>query len=218
MRNYVWLSYVFLRLAPENRFPAAVNDSWEALLWLHRPETISKLEIDISRLSVGGSSAGGNLAAVMTHKARLSSKYSSSISFKKQVLCVPVMDNTATVETNWAWKEFEHTPALPAAKMLWYRNHYIPDKSLWSNPEASPLLYSNEDGHWKELPPARVIVGELDVLRAEGEAYVQKLREAGVEADLHVMQGMPHPFLAMDGALEAGRTAITLFVEAVKSV
>ncbi|CRG83565.1 hypothetical protein PISL3812_00918 [Talaromyces islandicus] len=203
------------RLAPENPFPAAVHDSWEALLWLHTASTISTLRINTHSLSIGGSSAGGNLAAVLTHKALLEKP--ADIKFTKQILIVPVTDNTATTENTWSWKEFEHTPALPAPKMMWYRNHYLPDTKEWSNPEASPLLYPNDDNHWAKLPPAVVVVGELDVLRGEGEAYATKLRENGVDAAVHVMQGMPHPFLAMDGVLQAGKDAITHMVEGVKS-
>lgn len=94
--------------------------------------------------------------------------------------------------------------------MLWYRNHYLPDEKTWGEPEASPLLY--EDG-WEAQPKALVVVGELDVLRTEGELYAEKLRGAGVEVDLRIMKGMPHPFLAMDGALQQGRDTITAMVE-----
>jgi acetyl esterase/lipase len=145
----------------------------------------------------------------MTHKA-----LSRQIQFTKQILIVPVMDNTATIDNNWSWRDFQHTPALPAAKMLWYRNHYLPDQKDWANPEASPLLYDHDN--WSGLPSAVIIVGELDVLRAEGEQYAEKLRKAGVDVDLHVMQGMPHPFLAMDAVLEAGKRAITLLCEGVE--
>ncbi|QGA21336.1 hypothetical protein EYB26_009046 [Talaromyces marneffei] len=204
------------RLAPENPFPAAVHDCWEALIWLHTPSTITHLNINPkSKLSVGGSSAGGNLAAILTHKALL--ERPGKINIVAQALSVPVTDNTASPENNWAWKEFEFTAALPALKMMWYRKHYLPDEKEWGNPEASPLLYSNEDGHWAKLPPAVVVVGELDVLRGEGEGYAKKLQENGVKAEVHVMKGMPHPFLAMDAVLEAGRDAITLLVEVVKS-
>jgi acetyl esterase/lipase len=95
-------------------------------------------------------------------------------------------------------------------KMLWYRKHYLPDEKTWAEPEASPLLY--KDG-WEKQPKALVVVGELDVLRSEGEAYAEKLRKAGVEADLKIMKGMPHPFLAMDGVLQQGRDAIMFMVE-----
>lgn len=203
-------------LAPENPFPAAVHDCWEALLWLHTPSTITHLNINVkSKLSVGGSSAGGNLAAILTHKSLLEKP--GQINIVAQALNVPVTDNTASPENNWAWKEFEFTAALPALKMMWYRKHYLPDEKEWRNPEASPLWYGNDDGHWAKLPRAVVVVGELDVLRGEGEAYATKLQENGVKAEVHVMKGMPHPFLAMDAVLEAGRDAITLLVECVKS-
>jgi len=99
---------------------------------------------------------------------------------------------------------------------MWYRWHYLPDEKTWGEPEASPLLYGEEDGRWGKLPKALVVVGELDVLRSEGEAYAEKLERNGVRADLKIMRGMPHPFLAMDGALQQGRDAITFMVEALK--
>lgn len=147
----------------------------------------------------------------MTHKSL--SRPELSIKFHAQVLIVPVTDNTATIANNWSWKEFQHTPALPAPKMMWYRKHYLPNEADWCNPEASPLLYEDD---WSKLPPATVIVGELDVLRAEGEQYAEKLKKADVPVELHVMQGMPHPFLAMDAVLEAGKKAITLVCEAAE--
>lgn len=198
-------------MAPESPYPAAVHDSWEALLWLNNPSTASLLSINLHKVAAGGSSAGGNLAAIMCHKA-LSSP-SIVPKFLVQLLIVPVTDNTAWTTNNLSWKENEFTPALPALKMLWYRKHYLPDEKTWSEPEASPLLYT--DG-WTEQPKALVVVGELDVLRTEGEEYVEKLKRAGVETDLRIMKGMPHPFLAMDGALQQGRDTITYMVEALK--
>lgn len=199
------------RLAPETPFPAAVHDCWEALLWLVS-DGAPALEIDTSKMATGGSSAGGNLASIMTHKAMT---LSPPVQFRVQLLSVPVMDNTATVANNEAYRVCEHSPALPAAKMLWYRHHYLPNKADWTNPEASPLFYEDD---WTKLPPALIMVGELDVLRTEGEQYAEKLRRAGVEVDLQVMKGMPHPFLAMDGALQEGKRSITLMVDGLKRV
>ncbi|KAL5328654.1 hypothetical protein ACEPPN_002156 [Leptodophora sp. 'Broadleaf-Isolate-01'] len=198
------------RLAPENPYPAAVHDSWEALLWLHSTAA-SLLSLNLSKVAVGGSSAGGNLAAIMCHKA-LSSP-SIVPKFVVQLLIVPVTDNTANPKNTLSWRENEFTPALPALKMLWYRKHYLPNEKTWADPEASPLLYPSG---WEKQPKALVVVGELDVLRSEGEAYAEKLSAAGVEADLKVMKGMPHPFLAMDGVLQQGRDTITFMVEALK--
>jgi triacylglycerol lipase len=97
--------------------------------------------------------------------------------------------------------------------MLWYRNHYLPNAVDCTNPEASPLFYQ---GDWSKLPPALVMVGELDVLRTEGEQYAEKLQKSGVEVDLQVMKGMPHPFLAMDGVLSEGKRCITLMCDALQ--
>jgi acetyl esterase/lipase len=148
----------------------------------------------------------------MCHKAL--SAPSLVPSFKLQLLIVPVTDNTASPSPRTvSWKENQYSPALPAAKMMWYRHHYLPDEKTWAEPEASPLLY--EDG-WAEQPKALVVVGELDVLRSEGEEYAEKLRRNGVQAELKIMKGMPHPFLAMDGVLQQGRDTITFMVEALK--
>ena len=200
-----------LRLAPENRWPAAVHDCWEALLWL-LADGPSRLSVDTTKMATGGSSAGGNLASIITHKALT---LSPPVHFLAQLLSVPVADNTATVVNNESYRRYERTPALPAPKMLWYRNHYLPDEADWANPEASPLFYR---GDWTQLPRALVMVGELDVLRTEGEQYAEKLKKAGVEVDLQVMKGMPHPFLAMDGVLQEGKRSITLMCDLLKEV
>lgn len=134
-----------LSLAPENPYPAAVHDCWEALLWLLQ-QGPSALSINPSRIATGGSSAGGNLAAIMTHKALT---LSPPVHFQAQLLSVPVTDNTATVANNESYRRYEHTAALPAPKMIWYRDHYLPNEADRTNPEASPLFYT---GDWAKLP------------------------------------------------------------------
>ena len=156
----------------------------------------------------GGSSAGANLAAVMCQRAA----DRGFPEFTLQLLSVPVMDNTADKTNNTSWNENQNSPALPAPKMLWYRNHYLPNKEDWSHPEASPLFWK---GDFSKLPTACFVVGELDVLRTEGEQFASKLRTAGVKVDFNVMKGQPHPFIAMDAVLEAGSRAITIFCEAL---
>lgn len=195
------------RLAPENPFPAAVEDSWEGVLWT-LAEGRDKLGLDTTKMATGGSSAGGNLAAIMCQRAVAR----GTTKFSLQLLSVPVMDNSADVGTNASWTENQHSPALPAPKMLWYRSHYLPKKEDWTHPEASPLFWK---GDWTKLPHAVFVLGELDVLRTEGEQFAQKLKDAGVAADVNIMEGQPHPFIAMDEALEAGSRAITLFCEAL---
>ena len=104
------------RLAPENPYPAAVQDSWEALLWL-QSTAASLLCLDLTKVAIGGSSAGGNLAAIMCHKAL--SAPSIVPKFVAQLLIVPVTDNTADTKNTVSWRENEFTPVLPALKMLW---------------------------------------------------------------------------------------------------
>ncbi|KXJ88056.1 alpha/beta hydrolase fold-domain-containing protein [Microdochium bolleyi] len=195
------------RLAPENPFPSAVEDAWEGVLWV-LGEGKDKLGLDTSKLATGGSSAGANLAAIMCQRAA----DRGTAKFSLQLLSVPVMDNTADTTNNASWAENQHSPALPAPKMLWYRNHYLPNKSDWAHPEASPLFWK---GDFAKLPPACFVVGELDVLRTEGEQFAEKLREKGVKVEFNLMKGQPHPFIAMDEALEDGRRAITFFCDAL---
>ncbi|KAB8068789.1 alpha/beta hydrolase fold-domain-containing protein [Aspergillus leporis] len=199
------------RLAPEDPYPAALHDCWESLLWLISDGS-SRLSINTSKMATGGSSAGGNLASIITHKALT---LSPPVHFLAQLLSVPVTDNTATVENNESYRLYQHTPALPAAKMIWYRNHYLPNHADRISPEASPLFY---EGDWSKLPRALVMVGELDVLRTEGEQYAENLKKAGVKVDLQVMKGMPHPFLAMDKALKEGKRSITLMCDLLNEV
>ncbi|KAI0473574.1 Alpha/Beta hydrolase protein [Xylariaceae sp. FL0804] len=202
------------RLAPEHPYPAAVEDCWEAVLWA-LGQGAKVLGIDPSKLAAGGSSAGGNLTAIMCQRAAAAAARGESggPKFMLQLLSVPVMDNTADPSCGGSWKENRKAPALPAPKMLWYREHYLPDRAHWADPEASPLRWQ---GDWALLPPAVIVVGELDVLRDEGRAFGERLREAKVRADVHTMKGQPHPFIAMDGVLTAGKEAITLFCDALE--
>ncbi|KAJ9604496.1 hypothetical protein H2200_011332 [Cladophialophora chaetospira] len=165
----------------------------------------SRLNLDLTKVAISGASAGANIAAVIAQKAVL--RPQAGVSLRSQVLVVPPTDNTALPCTSSSWKEFEFTAHLPAKKMLWYRHHYLPNSADWSHLEASPLLAP--DDVFKLLPRSYIIVGELDVLRHDGEEYARKLKANGVPTEVHVAEGMPHPFLAMDAVLEAGRTAIT---------
>lgn len=210
----LWLTQnVAIRLAPEHPFPAAVHDSLETILWV-TSEGQELLNLDLSKAAIGGASAGANLAAVMTQKVAVRPRLAQAIHFKTQLLVVPVTDNTATVETNATYREYEHTAALPAAKMLWYREHYLPQMHTRCSPEASPLLFPPD--RFGDLPPAVVLVAELDIVRHEGEEYAKKLRDAGVDVRLEVMVGCPHAFLSMDAVLDEGRRAVDILCETLK--
>ncbi|XWW98390.1 hypothetical protein V2A60_006390 [Cordyceps javanica] len=194
-------------LAPEHPFPAAVDDSWAALLWV-ATEGKARLNINVDNLAVGGSSAGANLAAVMAQRAV--SRGAPSI--KTQLLSIPVTDNTRTVDNDACWRDLQHSPALSAEMMMWFRDNYLPRAADWPNPEASPLLWR---GDWSALPPAVVVVAGMDVLRDEGQAFGEKLRAAGVEAQVTTFQDQPHIFPAMSGVLEDARRAVTVMCESL---
>ncbi|THH34092.1 hypothetical protein EUX98_g128 [Antrodiella citrinella] len=182
------------RLGPEQPYPAAVDDAWESLQWVfkHGP---SEIGVNPGKIAVGGSSSGGNLAAVLTHKA---SQAEPPIPLILQLLVVPVTDNTAGADgvPYSSWRENALTPALDPGRMLWFRDNYLPnvaDRSKWDN---SPILAPDE--WFAKAPKAWIGVAERDLLRDEGIAYGEKLRAAGVEVEIKVYKDAPHPIMAQD--------------------
>ncbi|KAJ3551599.1 hypothetical protein NM688_g4613 [Phlebia brevispora] len=184
------------RLGPEQPYPAAVEDAEEALRWVYTKGK-SELGVNPERIAVGGSSSGGNLAAIITHIAAMSTP---PIPLVFQLLVVPVTDNTASTSgvPYLSWKENANTPALSPAKMLWFRNNYSPNEEDWKKWDNSPIFAPEET--FRKAPPAWFAVAELDILRDEALAYAVKLRNAGVQADVKIYKGAPHPIMAMDGA------------------
>ncbi|CAN6618580.1 hypothetical protein TRVA0_007S01970 [Trichomonascus vanleenenianus] len=200
------------RLAPEDVFPAAIDDSYEALLYVMKHA--GELNVNPAKVAVAGSSAGGNISAVLTHKYASDESHSyPPLVF--QLLVVPVCDNTADVDTHLSYKEFEHVPQLPRDKMVWYRNLYLPNKADWTNPEASPIFYPAES--FKNVPKAMVCCGECDVLRTEGEQYAEKLKAAGIDTNLVIYPGMPHPVMAMDDCLTQGKRLVKEACDALRT-
>ena len=201
------------RLGPEEPYPAAVEDAEEAFRWVLEHGK-SELKADLSRFAVGGSSrcdyqvysntylclvgiicSGGNLAAIITHKAALSEP---PVPLVYQVLVVPVTDNTANVSGPHAsWQENRNTPALTPEKMLWFKNNYSPNPEDWKKWDNSPIFAPDES--FKRVPDAWIGVAELDILRDEGIAYAEKIRRGGHNVELKIYKGSPHPIMAMDG-------------------
>lgn len=201
------------RLAPEHPFPAALEDCWETVLWLQEWAGFN-LPLDTTRVAIGGCSSGANLATVIAVKAMTrTNDHTTNFRLCQQILVVPPTDNSATTDNNPTWKQFEHTAALSAEKMLWYRGHYLPGLDDRVDPRASPLYLPIE--RVSGMPPTLIVVGGCDILRHEGEEYARRLEAAGVQTRLEVMHGMPHPFVAMDAVLEAGRATITLMCDAL---
>ena len=143
------------RLAPEHRFPAAVDDAIAAARWVRREA--AALKLDAQRIAVGGDSAGGNLAAVVA----LSVRGSSAPPLAFQLLIYPATDMRAVAESH---RTNAQGYILTADSVSYYRGHYIADPAQWSDWRASPLLAPDLKG----LPPALVITAGYDPLRDEG--------------------------------------------------
>jgi len=199
------------RLGPEQPYPAAVDDAVEALRWIYENGE-ERLEVNVNKIAVGGSSSGGNLAAVVTHKAAL---MDPPIPLIFQLLVVPVVDNTADVSgiPYSSWKENANTVSLVPDKMLWFRKNYLPNEADWSKWDNSPIFAPEES--FKKCPKAWIGVAELDILRDEGIAYGEKLKQAGVQVEIQLYKGSPHPIMAMDGVLEVGRQLVSDAVRAL---
>lgn len=202
------------RLAPQDPFPACVDDSFEAVLWAFESGP-SELEINSTKICVGGSSAGGNLTAIVTHKYANSELTSKLPPICFQLMVVPVTDNSATAETQPSWGENEYTPQLPAEKMIWYRTLYLQKGGDdYIKPESSPLFYPNES--FAKLPPCFIAAAECDVLRSEAEAYAKKLKQNDIPTEIVIYPGVPHPVMVMDAVLQQGRDLIQNTTDALK--
>lgn len=192
------------RLAPEHRYPAAVDDSWAALQWVHA--NAGELHLDASRMAVGGDSAGGKLAAVMAILAR--DAKAPAIAF--QLLIYPATDQrrgSASHKTNGQGY------LLTQETMDYFHDHYIPDKSRDTEWRASPLLCEDLRG----LPPAFVLTAGYDPLRDEGLQYAQRLSEAGNAASLVCFERQIHGFITMGRVIDEANVAVQLCAAQVRT-
>ncbi len=173
------------RLAPEHRYPTAVDDSYAALEWTaaHLAEITGREDVP---LMVAGDSAGGNLAAVMALRAR--DRNGPKIAL--QVLIYPVTDADFS---RASYVDPENQLFLTKEAMYWFWDHYVPDANRRAEPDASPLRAPDLSG----LPPAVVMTAEHDVLRDEGEAYADRLAAAGVTVDFRRHAGQTHGFFTI---------------------
>lgn len=188
------------RLAPEHRYPAAVQDAWTALRWA--AEHAADLAGPGVPLVVAGDSAGGNLAAIMAQRA----KATGGPAITAQVLVYPVTD--ADVD-NASYTDPANQLLLSRDSMIWFWDHYAPDPEMRSNPDASPLRSGSLSG----LPPAVVLTAEHDPLRDEGEAYAAGLTAAGVPVESRRFPGQMHGFFTMVGVLPGHDDALSYVVE-----
>jgi acetyl esterase len=180
------------RLAPEHRYPAALEDSLAAIRWV--ASNAQEIGGDASRIALAGDSAGGNLAAVAARRLR------GELDLRAQVLIYPVID--AALNTP-SYRDFAEGHGLSAASMRRFWNLYL-DGADGGDPDASPLRAGDLAG----LPPAYVISAEEDVLRDEAEAYARALEEAGVPTELVRWPGTIHGFFRWLAITPAARDAI----------
>jgi acetyl esterase len=191
------------RLAPEHRFPAAVDDCFAATEWVSAHA--GELGADARRLAVAGDSAGGNLSAVVALRARDSDE--PSIAF--QLLVYPATDMTRSAASH---RENGEGYLLTTELIDWFMAHYFGPAGDLRHRDASPLFVEDLSG----LPPALVITAEFDPLRDEGEAYADRLRQAGVNARASRYDGMIHGFFGMDAVFDASKKAIDEAVAALQ--
>lgn len=159
----------------------AVNDCYEATKWVAIHAT--EFQGDPSRVSVGGDSSGGNLAAVIALMAR--DQGSPKLAF--QLMMFPSTDFRLSTPS---MEELGEGYNVTKQQMIWIRNNYLPNQAEWTNPLASPLLVPD----LSSLPPALIIYAEYDPLRDDAEAYATRLKEAGVSVSASRYDGMIHDF------------------------
>lgn len=179
------------RLAPEHKFPAAVDDCIDAYEWCRAEWP--------GLVAVGGDSAGGNLSAVVAQQAKIKPDYALMLN--------PATDfsvDRPSVDL------FAEGFFLTKKNLRWYRHRYLRNDDDATDPRASPLL-----GKFDDHPPTHVVVSGFDPLRDEGIAYADKLREKGIDVSYQLVEGHIHAFANCTGVSREAKRAMTECVKAV---
>jgi acetyl esterase len=190
------------RLGPEHRFPAAVDDCLEATRWVQREA--AALQVDASRLAVGGDSAGGNLAAVMCLAMRDAGDTMPAF----QLLIYPGTDMRCVAPSH---ERNGQGYVLTSDTITYFRGNYI-DQKDWADWRASPLLAASH----AKLPPSLTITAGYDPLVDEGRQYADALSAAGNAAQYVCFERQIHGFITMSKVLAEARTAVALCAAALK--
>ncbi|MER9081110.1 alpha/beta hydrolase [Mesorhizobium sp. M0895] len=188
------------RLAPEHKFPAAIEDCRVALAFMQ--SAVDDLGVDAKRIAVAGDSAGGNLATVLSLLARENKNPPTA-----QLLFYP---NTDASQTADSYCRFAEGFGLTAATMAWFRDHYVTHAGDIDDWRVSPLKAASLAG----VAPAFVAIAGHDILADEGEAYAKRLEDEGVPAALRRWNGQIHGFVSMGRHGPAARQAVSAAVGA----
>jgi acetyl esterase/lipase len=191
-------------LSPEARYPTAIEQNFTVARWVVT-DGASK-DLDASRIAVAGDSVGGNMTAALT----LMAKERGGVPLAAQVLFYPVTD--ASFDTP-SYRQFAEGYFLRRDAMQWFWDQYTTDPTQRAEITASPLRATTEQ--LAGLPQALVITGEADVLRDEGEAYANKLRQAGVPVTATRYQAIIHDFVMLNAlrGTSAAQAAITQAID-----
>lgn len=182
-------------LSPEAKYPTAIEQNYDVLQQLK--DISHEKNLDIHKLTVAGDSVGGNMATVMT----IMTKQRNGLPINQQLLYYPVTNAEFDTES---YHQFAENYFLAKEGMQWFWDQYTTDANERDEITASPLKASVEE--LKGLPSAMILNAEADVLRDEGEAYVNKLREAGVEVTHMRFQGIIHDFVMVNSMDQTNAT------------
>ncbi len=193
------------RLAPEHPYPAAPDDCWAALNWVHAHA--ADLCGDPDRIAVGGESAGGNLAAGLALRAR----DAGGPALAAQILVYPVTDMFFEQDLP-SYGLLDEDYFLTRDQMRWYYDCYAPGVTATDDPMLSPCKVDDLSG----LPPAQIVTAEFDPLRDDGKRYGERLAAAGVPVEYACMDGMIHGYWHYGKLIDAAQTALELNITALR--
>ena len=203
-RSGAVIASIDYRLAPEHHFPAGIDDAIAATRWMLR--NAASIGVDPRAVAVGGDSAGGNFAALVSLALR-----GEALQPAFQLLVYPCTDLTRAQPSH---RQFRAGFTLPEGSILFFREHYLPDVSLESDPRASPLFAQDLSG----LPPALVVTAGFDPLRDEGLAYAERMRAAGNTVEYLCSEGSMHGFLNTAGGMVESARVLQFIADRLNGV
>lgn len=196
------------RLAPEHRFPAAVDDAYAAVEWAATQG--ADIQGDASRLAVTGDSAGGTLAAVVCQLAR--ERGAPAIAFQALLYPPTDLDSKAAYPSCATFGNGDYF--LSTDDMEWFRQHYLSDPARESkDPRVSPIAQQDLRG----LPPALIVTAGYDPLRDEARAYADRLTAAGVAVEYRCFEDTVHAFVSFAALIPAGLEALALVASRMRA-